>query len=420
MGPSSCILSGILAFAFTDEPQKAVSSNADMPGVNGDAWLALRFAGQQAGHAGLLVPPSATGTQDVSSAFRVGIFCHDRAELGRHLRQIGNEHVLFSGAAALVRKAEPIFVDYPPELVVAIEDDVEGADARPVATSYRDLGDLVVFKIRRQAQSLAGIAIKAPTGAPASADAILRTAHLLRDLRDVQIWRAQGVAVTIPLGASPVPFATHYNHDELKKAALDRSVPLQPPEDRRTWVAVRFKGQTVQQGGMLIPPRADQPRDADWAFFCGIFCAGKADLRHEIARIGLANVLTTDAARAVSQREPVFEDYDLDLVSLLNERENATELGRAKADVVPQDVILLKLRGQNRSTAGLAINAWISHRWDPDALCAGALFVRDIRDVEVWRAQGRTVNIARLDRARHSAITTYYSDEDLKPLSLER
>lgn len=76
--------------------------------------------------------------------------------------------------------------------------------------------------------------------------------------------------------------------------------------------------------------------------------------------------------------------------------------------------VVLKFKGQDRSRAGIAFDGQYSFAHSEDTLLPDAVFIRDIQEVDVWRAQWVLVTIP--EGGCDFEFTTYYSDSDIGDL----
>src|SRR5487761_1717664 len=126
---------------------------------------------------------------------------------------------------------------------------------------------------------------------------------------------------------------------------------------RAPWLALRFRGQNHGQAGLLVPPRQDAAIDIDWALTYGIFCRSKLNLAHQIARIRKENIQFVGASHTCTQRQSIFQDYELDIDELLS---GSTGVAEGQAGVRSYlnmgSPVVLKFKGQDRSRAGIAFD----------------------------------------------------------------
>lgn len=176
------------------------------------------------------------------------------------------------------------------------------------------------------------------------------------------------------------------------------------------WLALRFIGQRDTHAGMLVPPRAGRTVDVDWALSYGIFCEDDTQLARHVARLTKESVQITGAASACAQGEVLFEDYSFDLGDLITRTRKTAQRPCITYHGMACPWIL-KFKGQSRTRAGIAFDAQYSLAPTEDNLFRYAVFVRDVRDVLVWRAQLIPAVIP--DSGHAFKFTTYYSDADI-------
>lgn len=191
-------------------------------------WIALRFAGQQRGLAGMLVPLKGRRTVSLDDVFAEGIFCKNGAEL-ECARQFveggnGNPSVLFQGALSYIEASGEFFDEYPKrpakEPVAARHNGATCLSTLDTARLFKRARSMKITLIARkfngQRQGTAGLVYyDILSGRLPSVDEIFESALFVESASALIPFISGGYSVSVNGSDSELPVFVNYSDADL-------------------------------------------------------------------------------------------------------------------------------------------------------------------------------------------------------------